>query len=55
MEEETDLGISLLFEDMGDNNIPFIMSIFPVVIYMDALKQKADIFKDNNKNSGIYR
>lgn len=31
------------------------MSIFPVVFYTDASKQKADILKDNNKKSGIYR
>ena len=31
------------------------MSIFPVAIYMDPVKQKGDIFKQNNKKSRIYR
>jgi group I intron endonuclease len=31
------------------------MSTFQVAIYMDPLKQKGDIFKENNKKSGIYR
>jgi len=39
---------------MKDINLSF-MSIIPVVLYTDASKQKADILKDNNKKSGIYR
>jgi hypothetical protein len=40
---------------IGDNTILSFMSTFPVAIYTDALKQKGDIFKENNKKSGIYR
>jgi hypothetical protein len=49
------LYLLLLYTTMGDNTTLFFMSIFPVTIYMDPLKQKEDIFKDNNKKSGIYR
>ena len=31
------------------------MYTLPVAIYTDPLKQKGDIFKKNNKKSGIYR
>ena len=40
----TSLGISLL-----------LLYNIPVVFYRDAYKQKANILKDNNKKSGIYR
>jgi hypothetical protein len=31
------------------------ISIFPVATYTDTLQQRKDIFKENNKKSGIYR
>lgn len=41
---------------MRDNTILSFMSTFPVAIYMDPLKQKGDIFKENKKkNRGVYR
>lgn len=62
------LYLLLLSCTMGDNTVLSFMSTFPVAvcfffflwkkketIYMDPLKQKGDIFKDNNKKSGIYR
>ena len=49
------LYLLLLSSTMGDNTILSFMSTFPVAIYMDPLKQKGDIFKENNKKSGIYR
>ena len=49
------LILLLISSNMGDNTTLFFMSIFPVTIYMNPFKQKGDIFKDNNKKSGIYR
>ena len=49
------LILLLISSNMGDNTTLFFMSIFPVTIYMNPLKQKGDIFKDNNKKSEIYR
>jgi hypothetical protein len=49
------LYLLLLSSTMGDNTILSFMSTFPVAIYMDPLKQKRDIFKQNNKKFGIYR
>ena len=40
---------------MEDSSLVSFMSIFPVVFYTDASKQKADIIKNNYKKSGIYR
>jgi group I intron endonuclease len=45
----------LLSSTIEYNTILSFMSTFPVAIYMDPLKQKRDIFKQNNKKSGIYR
>jgi hypothetical protein len=47
------LFLLLISSNMGDNTTLFFMSIFPVTIYMNPLKQKGDIF--NNKKYGIYR
>lgn len=49
------LNLLLLSSTMGDNTIISFMSTLPVAIYTDPLKQKGDIFKENNKKSGIYR
>jgi hypothetical protein len=50
------LYLLLLSSIIEDNTILSFMSTFPVAIYMDPpLKQKRDIFKQNNKKSGIYR
>ena len=49
------LILLLISSNMGDNTTLFFMSIFPVTIYMNPLKQKGDIFKDNHKKSEIYR
>jgi hypothetical protein len=57
----TSLGINILLyllllsSTIEYNTILSFMSTFPVAIYMDPLKQKRDIFKQNNKKSGIYR
>lgn len=45
------LYLLLLSSTMGDDTILFFMSTFPVAIYMDSLKQKGDIFKENNKKN----
>jgi len=49
------LYLLLLSSTIEDNTILSFMSTFPVAIYMDPLKQKRDIFKQNYKKSGIYR
>jgi hypothetical protein len=49
------LYLLLLSSTIEYNTILSFMSTFPVAIYMDPLKQKRDIFKQNNKKSGIYR
>lgn len=57
----TSFGVNLLLFLLllsfanGDNTTLSFMSIFPVVTYINPLEQKGDIFKDNNKKSGIYR
>ena len=48
-------NINILYNEGGDNTIKSFMSTLPVAIYTDPLKQKGDIFKKNNKKSGIYR
>jgi len=48
-------NINILYYEGGDNTIKSFMSTLPVAIYTDTLKQKGDIFKKNNKKSGIYR
>lgn len=37
-----------------DISLIFFMSIFPIIFYTDASKQKADILKDNNKKNLEY-